>query len=453
MVFGRSAQSVQLFSTSPPSTCVAAVATPSSIPSSREPFTGRHAGQRPGLSCDRLARVGHVPVSEHRAAVERLVGEGVVERVALDRHAAGRRVARELLAVDDLPRFDSSAMDGYAVRPVGPDQRTFPVVGDVPAGSAPGFELAEGQAARVMTGARVPVGTIAVVPVERTDAAPTGPAPATVTVDAAPTDGQHVRLRGEDVIGGSVVATEGSEVTPALIALGRSAGCTEVDVWAATRVAVVATGAELVRAERDPGAGGIHESNSDMVAALADEAGCSVVRVEVCSDEPDELRALLDSLDADENVDLVVTTGGVSAGAYEVVRQVCSPLPTFAFVHLAMQPGGPQGLGRYGSTPVICLPGTPVGAFVAFHVLVRPALDRRHGAPTRRPGRAAYAGRTRRVRTGRVQFVTSVLHADGTVSAPDARHLTALAAANCLVEVPEAVDQLIDGDDVVVHHL
>jgi molybdopterin molybdotransferase len=397
--------------------------------------------------------VGHVPVPEHRAAVERLLGEGVVERVALDRHAAGRRLAGELVAVDDLPRFDSSAMDGYAVRPADPDQRTFPVVGDVPAGSAPGFELTDGQAARVMTGARVPVGTVAVVPVERTDAAPTGPAPATVTIDAAPTDGQHVRLRGEDVFAGSVIAARGSEVTPALIALGRSAGCTEVDVWAATRVAVVATGAELVRAESDPGAGGIHESNSDMVAALADEAGCAVVRVEVCSDEPDELRALLDALDADDGVDVVVTTGGVSAGAYEVVRQVCSPLPTFAFVHLAMQPGGPQGLGRYGSTPVVCLPGTPVGAFVAFHVLVRPALDRRHGAPVRQAGRAAYAGKTRRARTGRVQFVTSVLAPDGTVSAPDARHLTALAAANCLIEVPEAVDQLIDGDVVTVHLL
>jgi molybdopterin molybdotransferase len=173
--------------------------------------------------------------------------------------------------------------------------------------------------------------------------------------------------------------------------------------------------------------------------------------VAVCSDEPDELRALLDELEADPDVDLVVTTGGVSAGAYEVVRQVCSPLPTFDFVHLAMQPGGPQGLGRYGSTPVVCLPGTPVGAFVAFHVLVRPALDRRHGAPAAPAGRAAYVGKTRHTRAGRVQFVTSVLHDDGTVTSPDARHLTALAAANCLIEVPEGVDELVEGDVVVVH--
>ncbi len=298
-------------------------------------------------------------VADHRAAVARLLGDGSLERVTLDRHAAGRRLAADLVAADDLPRFDNSAMDGYAVCPGSPDQRSYPVVGDVPAGSAPDFVLAPGEAARVMTGARVPDGTVAVVPVERTDASPTGPAPQRVTVDLDPAPGQHVRSRGEDVTAGSVIAAAGSAVTPALIALGRSAGCTTVDVHVPTRVAVIATGAELAPPEADPGAGGIHESNSDMVAALAEAAGCDVRRVEVCSDEPADLRALLDELDADPDVDLVVTTGGVSAGAYEVVRQVCSPLPTFDFVHLAMQPGGPQGLGRYGSTPVVCLPGTP----------------------------------------------------------------------------------------------
>ena len=399
------------------------------------------------------AAAGHRSVVDHRAAIAGLLGEGAVARIALDRHAAGRRLAADLVAADDLPRFDNSAMDGYAVSPGSPDQRAYPVVGDVPAGTAPGFVLAPGKAARVMTGARVPEGTVAVVPVERTDASPTGPAPACVTVDCDPTPGQHVRARGEDATAGSVVAPMGSAITPALIALGRSAGCTAVEVHVPTRVAVIATGAELAPPDADPGLGGIHESNSDMVAALAAAAGCDVPRVEVCSDEPHELRDLLDALDRDPAVDLVITTGGVSAGAYEVVRQVCEPLPTFDFVHLAMQPGGPQGLGRYGSTPVVCLPGTPVGAFVAFEVLVRPALDRRHGAPPTRPSHAAYRGKPRRTRVGRVQFVTSVLHDDGTVTAPDARHLTALAAANCLIEVPEGVDQLIDGDVVAVHLL
>jgi len=395
--------------------------------------------------------MGHRSVAAHRAAVEQLLGDGSCERVPLDRHAAGRRLAADLVAADDLPRFDSSAMDGYAVCPGSADQRTYPVVGDVPAGSAPTFALVPGQAARVMTGARVPEGTVAVVPVELTDACPTGPAPERVILEQDPLPGRHVRRRGEDVTAGAVIATAGAAVTPALLALARSTGCTSASVLVPTRVAVIATGAELAPPEADPGAGGIHESNSHMVAALAEAAGCRVLRVEVCSDEPDELRALLDELEADPDVDLVVTTGGVSAGAYEVVRQVCSPLPTFDFVHLAMQPGGPQGLGCYGSTPVVCLPGTPVGAFVAFHVLVRPGLDRRHGVPTAPGGRAAYVGKTRHTRAGRVQFVTSLLHDDGTVTAPDARHLTALAAANCLIEVPEGVDQLVEGDVVVVH--
>ena len=190
-----------------------------------------------------------------------------------------------------------------------------------------------------------------------------------------------------------------------------------------------------------------------MIATLCEAAGCRVMHVEVCSDDTGALRTLLDRFDADPAVDLVVTTGGVSAGAYEVVRQVCAALPGFDFVHLAMQPGGPQGLGRYGSTPVVCLPGTPVGAFVAFEVLLRPALDRRHGRPPTRAGRAAYRGRTRRTRAGRMQFVTSVLHDDGTVTAPDARHLLGLASANCLIEVPEEVDQLAEGDTVTVHLL
>ncbi|MEO7448765.1 MAG: gephyrin-like molybdotransferase Glp [Humibacillus sp.] len=397
--------------------------------------------------------MAHVSVAEHRAALVRLVGDAPVEQVALDRYAVGRPLAADLVALDDLPRFDGSAMDGYAVRPAEPDQRRYPVVGDVPAGSAPGFTLAPGESARVMTGARLPAGTLAVVPVELTDAAPTGPAPSQVLIDIDPIAGRHVRPRGEDVHAGSLVASTGSVVTAALVALGRSAGCTTVDLRRRTGIAVVATGSELVAPDADPGAGGIHESNSDMVAALAEAAGCVVRRVEVCSDDPDALRRLLDDLDADDAVDLVVTTGGVSAGAYEVVRQVCEPRPSFSFVHLAMQPGGPQGLGRYGSTPVVCLPGTPVGAFVAFRVLVRPALDKRHGVAPTQPEHAAYSGKPRHTRPGRVQFVTSVLHDDGTVTAPDARHLTALAAADCLIEVPEDVDALHDGDIVTVHRL
>ncbi len=394
-----------------------------------------------------------VSVSEHRAAMQRLVGGPVARRVALDRHALGRRLAADLVAADDLPRFDSSAMDGYAVHPRGDEQREFVVVGDVPAGLAPSFELGRGEAARVMTGARLPLGTSAVVPVERTDATPTGPAPKQVVISAGVHAGRHLRRRGEDVAAGTTIATTGSVVTPALIALGRSAGCAQALVCSALRVAVVATGAELVDPSREPGLGSIHESNSDMVAALALSAGCVAARVLTCNDEPERLRAVLDDLVTSGAVDLVITTGGVSAGAFEVVRQVCEPLTTFEFRHLAMQPGGPQGLGRWRSLPVVCLPGTPGGAFVAFQMLVRPAIDARHGAPPAVARTASFRGGPRSMRAGRLQFLTSVLHDDGTVTLPQGRHLAALAAANALVELPAEMEALVEGDVVRVHPL
>jgi molybdopterin molybdotransferase len=394
-----------------------------------------------------------VTVEEHRAAIAGLLRECPTERIPIDRHALDRRLAADLVAPDDLPRFDNSAMDGYAVSPGSADQHTFPVVGDVAAGDAADFRLEEGQAARIMTGARVPDGVVAVVPVERTDAQATGPAPAHVTVHGDIEPGQHIRRRGEDVAAGTVISPAGSLLTPGLIALARSAGATSLEVHARTGVAVVATGAELTEPGDDPGLGGIHESNSEMVAALAAQAGCDVVRVDTCTDDPAQLQTLLDDLDADDRIDLVVTTGGVSQGAYEVVRQVCEPLGTFEFVHLAMQPGGPQGLGTYGRTPVVSLPGTPSGAFVAFLMLLRPALDHLHGRPPREPRPAAYAGRTRRTRRGKVQFLTSVLRTDGTVRTGDAHQLSALARANAIIEVPFEVDELVDGDIVIVHEL
>ena len=246
------------------------------------------------------------------------------------------------------------------------------------------------------------------------------------------------------------VAPAGHLLSPAL-ALARSAGCIDATVHVPTRVAVVATGAELTSGE-DPGRGGIHESNSDMVAALATAAGCVPTHVETCTDDPDLLSTMLDGLAAAPDVDLIITTGGVSAGAYEVVRQVCEPRESFSFVHLAMQPGGPQGLGRWG-TPVVCLPGTPVGAFVSFTMLVRPALDERHGAPTREPAQRHTSEEAGTPGQGRCS--SSPLYSRTTARSPwrTVVRLCGLAQANALIEVPEGVDQLVDGDVVVVHPL
>ncbi|MDN5790092.1 MAG: molybdopterin molybdotransferase MoeA [Micrococcales bacterium] len=392
-------------------------------------------------------------ISEHRAALRGLLGDGVRQTVPLDRHAAGRHLAEDLLACDDLPRFDNSAMDGYAVHPSGAEQREFVVVADVPAGAPPDVTLRPGEAARIMTGARLPDGATAVVAVEQTDASPTGPAPGRVALTCEAETGRHIRLRGEEVLAGSVIAPAGAPVTPGLIALARSAGCFVVTTWAPTRVAVVATGTELTDASHCAGDAGIHESNSDMIASLCAAAGCRVTSVDTCRDDPAALTVLFDELDRRVDVDVIVTTGGISEGAFEVVRQLGESLGTFAFTHLTMQPGAPQGLGTYGTTPVVCFPGTPVGAYVSFRMLLRPVLDACHGSSRQEARSAAYTGVTRRVRPGKVQFVTAVLARDGTVTAAAGRHLSALAGADALIEVPIGAGHLVTGDTVTVHLL
>lgn len=422
--------------------------------------SGRVAGSRPPRG-DRMRKpsvrhtdgVSPTSISDHRAALRRLLGDGVMQTVPLDRQATGRHLAADLLACDDLPRFDNSAMDGYAVRPTGPGQREFVVVADVPAGALPDVTLRPGEAARIMTGARLPDGATAVVAVEQTDASPTGPPPSRVALACEAETGRHIRIRGEDVLAGSVIATTGAPITPGLIALARSAGCFVAATWAPTRVAVVATGTELTDASHSVGDAGIHESNSDMVAALASAAGCPVTSVDTCQDDPAALTVLLDELDRRDDIDVIITTGGISEGAFEVVRQLGESLGTFDFTHLAMQPGAPQGLGTYGTTPVVCFPGTPVGAYVSFRMLLRPVLDARHGSPRQEACSAAYTGVSRRARPGKVQFVTAVLARDGTVSAAGGRHLTALARADALIEVPIASDHLGAGDEVTVHPL
>lgn len=384
-----------------------------------------------------------------------------VDRV-LDRHAVGLRLAEPLVAADDLPRFDNSAMDGYAVGslvgqgssavPRDAVHHSFRVVGDVPAGSVHDGVVGPGEAVRIMTGARVPEGAVAVVPVESTDAAPTGPAPQQVSVTGAIEPGRHIRRAGEDVRRGEILCGAGTLVTPALVALARSCGVGHARLRLPVRVAVVATGAELTGTDQRPGEGGIYESNSQMVAGQVSQAGWEPVAVHVCDDEPARLTKLLDELTAGD-VDLVVTTGGVSAGACEVVRQVCEPLASMHFGRVAMQPGAPQGYGTYAGVPVVCLPGTPVGAFVGFEMLLRPALDAVLGTPAPAPERLRWTGPDRPVRPGRVQFITAAHRAHGTVAAADSHHVAALAKATCLIEVAASVTVLRRGDEVWAHHL
>ena len=299
-------------------------------------------------------------------------------RVSLDA-ARGLVLAEDVLSATDTPPFDNSAMDGYAViradllgasaqNPI-----SLPVVADLAAGTAENPHLMPGQVARIMTGAPIPDGADAVVPIEDTDQATDR-----VTIVRAPTAAAHVRRAGEDAHAGDRVLGAGSVLWPTRVAAAASAGTSSVLVHPAPRVAVISTGSELVTPGSPTRRGQIPDSNSFLLAAAVTEAGGVAIRVGAVPDDDDTLRALLTDLAG--TVDVIVLSGGVSVGAYDVVKAVLQPLGTVHFGPVKMQPGKPQGFGRWPATEnvpgplIFALPGNPVSAYVSFEVFVRPAL-------------------------------------------------------------------------------
>lgn len=376
--------------------------------------------------------------------------------------AIGLVLAESVTSAVDLPGFDNSAMDGYAVRLADladlagarPDgaATALPVRDDVPAGGVPRDTLLPGSVARVMTGAPVPDGTDAVVQVEWTDGGTDR-----VRIERAPVPGANVRRRGEDVAAGAVVLVAGTVVTPAVVGLLAGVGRAVVRVHRRPRVVVLSTGAELVPAGEALGPVQIHDANGPMLAAAARQAGAEVVTAPIVADRPG---ALLDALTAHlDDTDLVLTSAGVSEGAYDVVKADLSGAGV-QFARVAMQPGRPQGAGRIGAqgVPVVTLPGNPASAFVSFHVFVRPLLRRLLGLPDG-PGPVLRAELTEAVRSppGRRQFLRARLsrEADGTrtvqpVGGPGSHLLGALARSDALIVVPEDVTELPAGARVDV---
>ncbi|MDQ3629635.1 MAG: molybdopterin molybdotransferase MoeA [Actinomycetota bacterium] len=301
--------------------------------------------------------------------------------------SVGLPICEDVVSAVDLPRFDNSAMDGYAVSAqdvadASPDRPVqLPVVGESAAGSSKPYAMARGTAIKIMTGAPMPAGADSVVPVEWTDRGR-----ARVQITRASVPGQHVREAGEDVRAGDLVLAEGTTVGARQAGLLASVGRAQVRTRPRPRVVVISTGDEL----REPGSAldydSIYDGNSFLLAAAIKTAGAIPYRVGLVSDDPQTFTdALSDQL---VRADAVVTSGGVSMGDYDVVKDVLSRLGTVEFCQVAMQPGKPQGFGHVGEdrTPIFTLPGNPVSAFVSFEVFVLPALRRMMGRfPYRRP--------------------------------------------------------------------
>jgi len=372
--------------------------------------------------------------------------------------AQGCTLSDDVTAPWDLPPFDNSSMDGYAVRAAdvaGASEATpvvLPVVGDIPAGHSGALAVSPGQTARIMTGAPMPAGADAVVPVEWTDGDIVH-----VSIHRAPQPDAYVRHRGEDSVSGSVVLTAGSQLGAAQVGLLAAVGRGRVVVRPRPRVVVMATGSELVEPGEPITGGKIPDSNSFMIAAAAQGTGCTAYRVGFVPDEPQKLISTIE--DQLIRADLLITTGGVSVGAYDVVKEALGRMGSVTFDKVAMQPGKPQGFGYIGpdKTPIFTLPGNPVSAFVSFEVFVRPVLRRMLGhEPLYRPTVRAVMMDTIESPEGRRQFLRGSLSVeDGryvvrSVGGPGSHLLAGLSKADSLIVIPDEVTHVESGDPVTV---
>ena len=399
-----------------------------------------------------------VSVDDYREGI--LAGLEPLDPITLplaDSH--GCVLAEDVVARWPLPSFDNSSMDGYAViasdvssaaeaSPV-----TLTVIDDVPAGSRADVALRPGCAVRIMTGAPIPSGTDCIVPVEVTDA---GTDSVEIRERVAP--GSYIRRAGEDVIIGDVVVRAGTLLSSRQLAVIAAVGKGHVVVYPRPRVAVLSTGSELVEPGTPLSKGMISDSNSFLLVSAANEAGAPAYRVPPVPDDAEAFSAAIS--DQLHRADLILTSGGVSMGAYDTVKEVFSSYGTVEFTKVAMHPGMPQGHGVVGESdderiPVITLPGNPVSSYISFQNFVRPAINKLRGlGSTDRPRLAAEVTKPLDSPQSKRQFARGRFLDDGRVEpvggGQGSHVIGGLAQADCLIVIPEGVAHVNAGDTVDV---
>jgi molybdenum cofactor synthesis domain-containing protein len=375
--------------------------------------------------------------------------------VEIDRRAAvGMVLATPIVATENVPPFDNTAVDGYAVRSA--DVADVPVelrvVGELAAGVAPSVTVAPGEAIRIMTGAPMPAGADAVVMVEDSERIGDHTVRLTRSVPA----GAAVRRVGDDVRVGDELFAAGTTITPAVAAVLASVNAERVQVHRRARVAVLSTGDELVDDGSPLQVGQIRESNKTMLAALLVECGCEVVDLGVVRDDEAELERVLRSAAAD--CDAIVSSGGVSMGDYDVVKAVLGRIADMTWMQIAIKPAKPFAFGRLDGTPIFGLPGNPVSSLVSFELLARPSLRRLmgHRRLTRTSIVAVADVELDRQSDGKVHFmrVNGEFGDDGRyhvrpAGAQGSHQLAATALSDALAVVPDGVG-VPAGADVAV---
>jgi len=369
--------------------------------------------------------------------------------------AEGCVLAEDVTAAVSLPSFDNSSMDGYAVQAADTTHSserkplTLEVTAEIAAGDTGAYQLASGTAIKIMTGARMPAGADAVVPVEWTDGGGKR-----VEIYRPVAAGNAVRYVGGDATEGETLLTKGMRLRPMQIAVAASAGRKMIKVRPRPRVVVLSTGNELTEPGTPLVPGQIWDSNSYMLAAAAREAGAVTRRHAVVPDDP---AGVLPALEAQlSEADLLVTTGGVSMGGeHDVVKAALRELGTVAFRKVAMQPGMPQGFGTLGEgrVPIFTLPGNPVSAYVSFQLFVRPAIAALQDTDDLRlpVARATLTGPVRSPE-GRRSFLRGVLTGGqvAPLSGQGSHQIAALGRANALIVVPDDTTRLPEGETVDV---
>jgi molybdopterin molybdotransferase len=394
-----------------------------------------------------------VPLGEQRRHVlERMRPLESIELSLLEAH--GSVLAEDVTAAEDVPGFANSAMDGFAVVAGDTDVGVeLTVVGEVAAGSAPDVAVRPGEAVGIMTGAPLPEGADAILPIERVDVRG-----GRVTVLERPEPGRHVRAAGESAKAGDVILRAGRMLRAADVGMLAAVGRSSVLAYPQPRVTVISTGDELVEPGATLGPGKIRDSNSYALTALAREAGAVSHRQMFVRDDRKALTEAFEG--ALVHSDMLVTSGGVSAGRYDLVKQVLADLGDVEFRKVGMKPGMPQAFGFVNEVPCFGLPGNPVSAVVSFEVFVRPAIRLLQGrTDVNRPRVTATLAETVRSPADKVEFVRVRLRRDDGVwhAEPTGEQgsgiLRSVVEADGLAEVPADRTEVRAGELLTVHLL